>query len=112
MVKALRAALSHEPPSARLLSIYSNYAWNVLSDHHVGLDVQSRAANAAPKESAYWITLARMQLAMQQNDKARQSIEHLRQLNIAGSLRDRIDELENLSDSAPTNAPNMSSSKP
>lgn len=93
MVSAFLAALSHPNPSARLLATYSDYAWDILGDHALGLQLIERAINAAPMEPAYRITVVRMLLAGGQYDQARQALKKLGALNFGGRLDGSIAEL-------------------
>lgn len=96
MMKAYEAALSHPDPSARLLAMYSDYAWNVLDDHNLGLRAIEGAIAAAPNEPAYRITLVRMLLAYGRLGDARTALEQLKTLNIGGRLNSDLAELESL----------------
>jgi hypothetical protein len=86
MMEAFLAALSHPNPSARLLAIYGDYAWNVLDDKTLGERMLAEAVKAKPDEPAYHITLIRMLAALGRNDEARQAIKQLETLNIGGRL--------------------------
>jgi hypothetical protein len=96
MVDAFLAALSHPNPSGRLLSMYSDYAWNVLGDRNLGIQMAKQACAATPSEPAYWITLARMQINADDPQGARQSIARIERLSVAGSLSPAVDELTRL----------------
>lgn len=86
MVEAFLAALSHPDPSARLLAAYSDYAWNILGDHALGLKLGEDAVLTQPSEPAYRITLVRMLLALGRTKEALQEYRELEHLNIGGSL--------------------------
>lgn len=94
MVAAFNAAMSHPEPSARLLAMYSDYAWNLMHDRETALRMIEQAVALAPSEPAYHITLTRMALASGQLDLARRQLTSLKQLNIGGRLNDSIRELE------------------
>ena len=94
MVQAYLAALSHPNPSARLLAMYSDYAWNVLEDRQLGIRLITSAIEAAPSEAAYRITVARMYIAQGRKAQATQVIGALEKLNIGGSLNNNISELK------------------
>jgi Flp pilus assembly protein TadD len=96
MVQAFLAALSHPQPNARLLATYSDYAWNVLDDHELGLRMAREAAQANPDEPAYLITLVRMLAASGRRDEARQALAQLERLNIANRLATSLAELRSL----------------
>lgn len=86
MVQAFLAALDHPHPSARLLAIYGDYAWNVLNDHELGTRMAIEAAHAKPSEPAYLVTLVRMLVAEGRIQEARDALKQLQTLNIGGSL--------------------------
>jgi hypothetical protein len=96
MVEAYLAALSHPNPSARLLSMYGDYAWNVLGDHALGELMTTDAVKAAPNEPAYRITLIRMLAAQGRTVEARAVLTELQTLNIGGRLNQILGELRNL----------------
>src|SRR5690606_35930314 len=77
MIEAYLAALSHPYPSARLLSIYGDYAWNVLDDHALGERMTVDAVKAAPNEPAYRITLVRMLAAQGRKAEAHAALKGL-----------------------------------
>ena len=98
MVQAFEAALDHPKPSARLQATYGDYAWNVLSNHTLGLRMTEGAVNDSPSEPAYRITLVRMLLASSRPDAAMRQIKALQKLNIGGRLNSSIRELRMQSD--------------
>lgn len=93
MMESFLAALSHPNPSGRLLSMYADYAWNVLEDRALGIQMATQACTASPREPAYWTSLARMQLATGDPAGARKSIAQIERLNVAHSLNPIINEL-------------------
>lgn len=96
MVAAFEAALSHPSPNARLLAIYGGYAWNVLQDHRLGLNLITGAIQAMPSEPAYRITLVRMLVSSGQITAANRALDELQTLNIGGRLDDSIASLQSL----------------
>jgi protein O-mannosyl-transferase len=96
MMEAYYAALSHPDPSARLLAMYGDYAWNVLNDHALGLRMTTDAVKARPGEPAYQITVIRMLAAEGRRADAEQAIQRLETLNIGGSLNGSLAELHKL----------------
>jgi len=96
MVEAYLAALSHQPPSARLLASYGDYAWNVLDDHALGLDLTRWAVQAAPEEPAYRITLIRMLASTGNSSAARDELKQLEPLNYGGRLDATLMQLRTL----------------
>lgn len=93
MTRAFQAALSHSDPTARLLSMYGEYAWNVLGDRDLGLAMARRASEGAPHESAYLMTLIKMEIATGHLDCAQEDLLRLRKLSIGGSLDSSIEQL-------------------
>lgn len=94
MVHAFEAALDHPKPSARLKATYGDYAWNVLGDHALGLQMINSAVEAAPSEPAYRITLVRMLLALERYPQASKQIRFMQTLNIGGRLDHDITKLQ------------------
>jgi len=86
MTAAFLAALSHEPPSARLLATYGDYAWSVLGDRDLALRMIGEAVTASPREPAYRITEIRMLVALDRTMAARDKYRQLERMNIGGSL--------------------------
>jgi hypothetical protein len=96
MVEAYLAGLSHPDPSARLLSMYGDYAWNVLGDHELGERMTQDAVKANPGEPAYQITLIRMLAAQGRTSDAQRTLRQLETLNIGGRLNNSLNELRKL----------------
>lgn len=93
MEDAFLTALSHPHPTARLIAIYSDYAWNVLDDKQLGVTMAEKAVAKSPNEPAYRITLVRMFISLGRNEDAKQQLNQLTVLNIGGHLDNSIDEL-------------------
>jgi protein O-mannosyl-transferase len=93
MMESYLAALSHHDPSARLLAMYSDYAWNVQEDHALGERMIEEAVKASPDEAAYRITLIRMLAAQGRKAEANRALEQLESLNIGGRLNSSMSEL-------------------
>ncbi|MFK2892639.1 hypothetical protein [Dyella flagellata] len=91
MTQAFQMALRH--PSARLQAAYSDYAWGVLHDHALGLQMIEDAVASAPSEPAYQITLIRMLAAEGQREQALHALDRLRLLNLGGRLDGTLEEL-------------------
>jgi hypothetical protein len=96
MVEAYLAGLSHPDPSARLLSMYGDYAWNVMEDHELGERMTQDAVRTKPGEPAYQITLIRMLAAQGRTIEAKKNLRQLETLNIGGRLNDSLNELRKL----------------
>ena len=90
---SFEAAMQQPNPSARLMAIYGDFAWNALEDRPLALTLLERAAIAAPSEPAYHITLGRMYAASSQWSKAREQQIVLEGLNHGGSLDSDISNL-------------------
>jgi hypothetical protein len=93
MVDAFLAALSHPNPSARLLATYGDYAWNVLGDRQLGLNLSQEAIAAQPAESAYRITYIRMLVALGRAKDALREYKKLEQMNVGGELNAELQGL-------------------
>lgn len=98
MRAAFVAALSHRPDDARVLTVYSDWAWNVLGDHSLGEQLADATVTASPRDADARITLARMNLVMGRPDKAREQLQALEQLNHAGRLDAAVTQLRQLID--------------
>jgi protein involved in temperature-dependent protein secretion len=96
MVDAFLAALSHPAPSARLLANYSDFAWNLLDDRALGVEMIRQAIRAAPGEPAYRITLVRMLAAQGDRPAAQAALHQLAALNIGGQLDSDLVQLRTL----------------
>jgi len=96
MRDAYLASLSHPQPSARLLAMYGDYAWNVLNDHNLGEHMTAKAVAASPSEPAYRITLIRMLLEGGDVHKAHTALDQLQALNYGGRLNAQLAELRAL----------------
>jgi hypothetical protein len=97
MVAAFNAALAHPKPNPRLLATYGDYAWNVLNDRKLGLQMTAAAVAASPSEPAYQITLIRMLAALGRRMEAQQAFGNLANLNIGGRLDGDLAALRALS---------------
>jgi protein O-mannosyl-transferase len=93
MVAAFTAALSHPKPTARLLSIYADYAWNGLNDHRLGLDLMNEAVAKLPGEPQYRLTLGRMLAANGDLKSAQVQLDTLKRMNRGGQVNREVDSL-------------------
>lgn len=93
MKAAFDAAMSHSKPSPRLMSTYADYAWNVLEDRKLGMQLETRAVDGSPQEPAYLITLIRMLLREHHTEEAQTRMDQLQQLNLGGHLDSQIEKL-------------------
>jgi hypothetical protein len=96
MMQAFTSALSHPNPSARLLAIYGDYAWNVLNDHALGERMTREAVQTRPNEPAYQITLIRMLAAQGRKAEALAALKQLETLNFGGRLDSSVAGLRKL----------------
>ena len=96
MTEAYLAALSHPGPSARLLAMYGDYAWNILDDHALGERMTEEAVKASPNEPAYQITMIRMLAVQGRKAEANKALKQLERLNVGGSLGTSLTELRAL----------------
>ena len=81
MTRMYLAALSHPAPTARLLAMYGDYAWNILDDHALGLRMTSEAVVSSPDEPAYRVTLIRMLIVEGRTKDADKALLDLEKLN-------------------------------
>jgi hypothetical protein len=95
MVQSFAAALDHGE-NAEILSIFGNYALNVLHDPNLALQAWQRAAELEPKTVQYQVSLAKMLIASGQMEKAASRIEKVRQLGRVGQNEEIAGDLEKL----------------
>jgi protein O-mannosyl-transferase len=96
VLMAFMAALNHPNPSARLLIMYADFAWNSLDDRELGLRAAQDAVQSRPGEPAYRVTLARMLTALGRIPEAEAQRGALAGMNVGGALDDDIDSLDTL----------------
>ncbi len=96
MVEAFVEALSHPNPTARLLAMYSDYAWGELGDLPLAYRMIKQATATAPTEPAYMITRTRIAIQLGEFQDADAQVRHLEALNIGGSLDGDIVKLKAL----------------
>lgn len=101
MLTAFLAAIDHGQPSARLLAIYADFAWNVIDEKQLGLRAAEDAVSAAPHEPAYVITAARMNIAAGDKRGALQDFTQLQRMNVAGALDSDIRQLRSAIEKMP-----------
>ncbi|MGE7139695.1 hypothetical protein ACQKIE_18870 [Luteibacter sp. NPDC031894] len=90
MVEAFSVALSHPNPTARLLAMYSDYAWAELGDLPLAYRTIKDATVAAPTEPNYIVTRARIAIRLDDLQDAEAQLKRLEDLNIGGSLNTDI----------------------
>lgn len=96
MGDAFLAALSHEGGTARLLAMYSDFAWNALNDKQLGLRVAMEAMHAKPDEPAYHVSVIRMLAVLGRLDEARRERDVLARMNVGGSLDGDLASIDKL----------------
>jgi hypothetical protein len=96
MTEAFLAALSHPHPTARLQAAYGDYAWDVLGNTRLGLQMTESAVRADPSEAAYRISLIRRLVASGRDAEANRQLQQLGSLNIGGRLNAEIAKLNSL----------------
>ncbi|MBB5360681.1 hypothetical protein HDE76_003927 [Rhodanobacter sp. ANJX3] len=96
MTSAYLAALSHPQPSARIMALYGDFAWNILGDRDLGQRMLQEAVAANKTEPAYRITLIRMLSADGRNNDAQKALRDLEALNIGGRLNAELATLRTL----------------
>lgn len=102
LLDAYLAAVSHPDPSARLLAMYANFAWNTLGDPKLALAVQRQTVNRDPHESAYRIGLTRMAIRAGDLATARQQVAAIQAMNVAGRFDEDLAGLQSAIDHAQT----------
>lgn len=96
MTDAFLAAIGHQAPSARLLAMYSDFAWTTLGDRDLGLRMAIAAMNGDPREPVYRITVVKLLVAMGRSPEAAKVRDGLLPMNVGGSLNDDIASLNRL----------------
>jgi len=96
MTMAFLAALGHPDPSARLLAMYADFAWNSLGERELGIHAAEDAVRVRPSEPAYRVTLARMLTHQGRVPEAEAQKDALTRMNVGGSLDDDIASLDSL----------------
>jgi len=81
LLETFLVALEQNPNSTRLLSLYSDFAYNVISDRQLAINLMREATTAAPHQLQYKVNLARMLAASEANsvelEKLRREIQAL-----------------------------------
>ncbi len=72
VIACFNAALSHEPSSATILSVYANYAVNVLRDVPLALELSRSAVSLAPAELQFRMNLL---LLLEESGRRNEAIE-------------------------------------
>lgn len=96
LLRTLLAVVEHNPRSATALTLYANFAWNVIEDHQLAIDLERRAVELAPGASAYRVALAKFLLASGQPDAGQEQLTALEKLNRRGQLDATLAELQQL----------------
>lgn len=95
MIRVFQAAFEKSPNSANIITIYSNYALNVLHDYPLALRLMQVAVKLAPTVSQYWINLGRLDIYLGDFKAAEGDIAHLQSLNRLHHLDDALKDLRN-----------------
>lgn len=74
---ALDAARSHDPDDTQLLSIYSDWAWNVAQEFEPAERLAARQVELAPDDVDARIALARMNLALKRTAAVQEQLREL-----------------------------------
>jgi hypothetical protein len=98
MLAAFEAAQTHAKDDARLLAIYSDYAWNVLEDGMLGERLAEAEVTAQPGNVDARISLARMNIVLGRPDKATEQVQGMGGMDWGGRLDAPIAELRGLID--------------
>ncbi|HVI55390.1 MAG TPA: hypothetical protein VM621_10090 [Luteibacter sp.] len=94
MMDAYLAALSHESKSARLLAMYSDFAWNQLNDHELSVRVAREVVEVDGREPAYRISLINKLINLSRFDEARTQRDTLVTMNVGGAYDDDIARID------------------
>jgi hypothetical protein len=100
MLDAFIAAASHPNPSARLLAIYGDFAWNVLHDKDLGERLAKDAVERSPREAAYLITLIKMDISLGKFDNVSELLNRLKVVNVGRMYDSQISLLKKELDNA------------
>jgi len=100
--RAYEAALSRPHPIARLDGAYADFQRDTLHSDKLAEVYLARAVAGDPGESAYRIDLAVLYARNGQTEKAREQIDALRHMNLAGRLDGQIATLERLAEQGRT----------
>jgi tetratricopeptide (TPR) repeat protein len=95
MINTFHAALQHQPPNTRVLSIFASYAFNVLHDSAMALDLARDAVKAQPGDLQMRYNLLQLLAASGQRDAAEtfyaQTLRELPQAANNKALRAALD---------------------
>lgn len=93
MARTLNTAVRRNPDNANLLTIYSNFALNVLHDADKARKMMVRAAQKAPTDAQYWVNLVELDVALGRFRDAQREIERVTELDRFGNLDSTVDRL-------------------
>lgn len=93
MLAMYSAALSHGD-NTEVLNIYGNYALNVLGDVELTERLWTEAHRRNPREPQYVISLAKLMIALDRMDAAREQIGQLRAMGRLGQFESSAQSLE------------------
>lgn len=93
MINMFLSALDHDTKRPRVLAAFGDYAWNVLQDHALALELATEVVKLDPRQPEYLITLFKMQSALNLNTAAQATWGRLEELNHAGRLNRRLSQL-------------------
>lgn len=96
------AEAMHSDRTPEILSIYGNYALNVMDDPTLALALWQEAASLAPSVAQYQVSLARLYLACGQPELAKRHIATLRRLGRLGQNDVLVHELEQMAAHSPS----------
>lgn len=99
LLRTFLAVLERHPQQPQLLTMYANFAWNVLGDPALAINMQRAAVLAAPREPSMKVALAKFLLASRSAvlvEEGRGLLAVLRASDKAGLLERDIAELGEL----------------
>ncbi|GMV28437.1 MAG: hypothetical protein AMXMBFR59_05620 [Rhodanobacteraceae bacterium] len=93
MVNLFAAALAHEPAAPEVLTVYADYAINVLSDPKLGLRLLDDAVALRPKNMQFRENRAELLIAMGRKEEAKKDIAAIEAANRFGREGPRLKRL-------------------
>ncbi len=85
MLETFYAAIGSGKSPSDVLTIFANYAINVLHDYDLAIRLMQGALEASPKNLHYHENLARALIFLRRFDEAQGEIEKMQQLNHLGT---------------------------
>lgn len=93
MIRILSVARAHNPENPNVVSIDSNFVFNILRNYALARQLALETIRMAPRNPRYRINLIKIDIFLRRYDVARNEIEHLEQLDRIGNLDKTIRKL-------------------